>query len=601
MEAIENAKETLHDLDIAKESQRTRGVKHVLRHAEATERDVPIEAIPGITRSTFNRIKGEMGLEHVGHGTQQNLSRRRALMEIANPISLGAAVANLVGCPEQTLTNTDEVTKALGHRMGETAPLWLMAGSRKDLADRGLMPAETVQKDVALNVPHVITTNASGHLVHAAIIIHHEKLSDIQHYPIGDSLALSLWMVPVGCRKALLFKQIQESFIVPAINRQRQLLSGAGLGSGFSQPTSSSGSLVGSSTLPHPSDDAAVSVDVTSIRAAQLFDGDFDQIDAVLEEMGLLDLFKSNKLEIVKLGAACSFLQAPADLATAHRTLHQAEASEMGHPSASMSAFISQVLQPSSIPAAPKKLLEKYLSNVEDILTKAFNPQAVREGWRKSGIHPFSLFQIFTGYAGWTKLDKTLQTTILGAMPHFQEHSLQHGRISDSYIRDHLTQLGVDCSLFEWRKEKLEERRVSCQRVIWLCNDDFLAQLKLKAEGKLATIHAADAKRAARELKSQTKHKSKKAKLDTSLSEPSETATAAAAHQSSTSQETADQPKKYVCGHSLCQKPFDETSSTKGKWLACEYCDSDVWYCTRKTCRAVLSAHETKCKSAATD
>ena len=92
-----------------------------------------------------------------------------------------------------------------------------------------------------------------------------------------------------------------------------------------------------------------------------------------------------------------------------------------------------------------------------------------------------------SGFSLWPKVPQPQAQIVIDSLPELTQFAAIHGRVPDSEMKKVLAKNGLDCSLFQWRDEDsvpLESLAVNRQRVIWFCNEGFLASEKIKATQK---------------------------------------------------------------------------------------------------------------------
>lgn len=255
-------------------------------------------------------------------------------------------------------------------------------------------------------------------------------------------------------------------------------------------------------------------------RAILTMDGDFSQIEAILQDDRLTSAFRAANVELFKFAAGASMTQQPNDRSRCFYCLKKALREQKVHlhlHAETANAFIGlrhkKVLR-SLASEIPDKGASKtshatfnlFLSSCDIIFSSAFTVGNIRGGWMKCGLAPFNPQVMMESYAFFEDLeavDPTAHQQVLAAIPKLAVLARESGCISDEQMETELGDLfGKAPDLAAVYDNPISARApVNHRRCIWLSNPAFLGIERAHREQKIAeaaTAAAAAASRAPR-------------------------------------------------------------------------------------------------------
>ena len=340
-------------------------------------------------------------------------------------------------------------------------------------------------------------------------------------------------------------------------------------------------------------------------RKVILFDGDFPQVNAVLQQAKLLEACREAAVELVKFAAACSAPQQPLDNGPCFSNLKSYFSSSRfdfsdttGSPSTSMADFLHNVFDKLPMTGDSKSTFRCLLSHIEAAVSKSFPKRALQLGFERSGNFPFSCPQIFAGYAGWSKLPAEQQAILIAAVPHFARYAGKHGSVPDAIIDAYLAKKGLDFDFFELRDptaRPLEELHPSYQHDVWLNNEAYLADQQQKAAAKAAEKQRLAQARVDREAKKAAK-KIEKEEADRRREEKAARKLQQQQKQPGASRKAGKRKEPpasfvYQCGNPACTSQCVDGGAGEENWKGCETCRG-LWFCPARACQLMPEAHE---------
>ena len=352
-----------------------------------------------VSRSTLHNIRKQIAPDIFTSASVKNPTRIRALVEIQNAITCAAVAAQFRDVPPETFLSTDAVGVRLGDRMDDKPVVYLAAGSRDFLLARNLLPATSKKSEQFRVVNCMITHSAAGQIVHCAILIKDETITEGQVHSISETL--SVWLLPVSYDRSEFFSEYMSKYVIPELNAARAKL--ASLWDDDDEITDEDAE---SSSKSAPRDPKAYH----RTRAVFSFDGEHAQVMAASVDE-FLALCEKEGIELVKWAAAASMTEQPADVGRMHTVLHayfkskdgREAFSKPGNPSSAMKKFLEKFAK-CSIPAASRDVFAHFLSHIEVALDKAFTMASIHKAWEIAGYFPFNIKQILSGYAHWRDL-----------------------------------------------------------------------------------------------------------------------------------------------------------------------------------------------------
>jgi len=346
------------------------------------------------------------------------------------------------------------------------------------------------------------------------------------------------------------------------------------------------------------------------LRKAITMDGAYPQVNEILDGAVVLQVAAAEHIELIKWAAKCSLTMAAADVSPIHRNLHsffnssRFNYSAEGNPSVGMLAFIRDFLQPSAIDTSSKKTYVAFLSHLETAVSQSITKKALDEGWQRTGVRPFDVAQILSGFSDWDNLPEATADTLLACAPHFQRVAAREGFVTDQHIDLYLTARGVDIDQLAGRPSDaplLEDLHPSRRRTIWLNNERFVAEYRQKRAAKAAAKQQAADATAQRRAEAAVRKQAAEQKR----SDKEKRAAKRAAKRKSPASAVGQPPAakrgaSYVplpvfrCANIDCKaKCVRDTAESLG-WRKCRRCGSG-WYCGLPVCAAALSAHQAVC------
>jgi len=559
-----------------------------------------------LSASTAKRIGHEVAPDR-GAGSFKNASRVNAVLDVHNAISMAAVCGNLQDIHSELLLTFDDLSIELGTKKGARPQVYSAFGAKAALRARALQPA--VRKDASqYRVPHVsLASSAAGHLAHCHINISDRRIASMQFYVVGASATFSISYTPQRYDHAELFGLIYHRGLQPFLDRAARAL----LLPSFQEVDLAAAGAAAQPAAPlSPADEAAAAL---AMRKAITLDGAYPQVNAIMGAADLASECRAQNTEVVKWAAGASLVQQPADVSPIHRSLHQYYNSASfasrsgGSPSAAMADFLSQVHDKSRLDSASKKTYAGLLSTIENAVNQCVTSNALQDGFRITGLRPFSVPQIFTAFSGFSHLNKPTSDILIDSVPHFTRKVARHGTVSDEHIDSYLTGRGLDMSHFQVRPPDavpLSDLHPSRQRTTWLNNEAYLADYKRKQADKraaaaAAAVRTAERKRLAEVRKQEKEQKSaaataKKTKTAENKEKKRKKAESAAARPPSAKKLREDAVRKTLrCANPDCKAKNTKEDPAQDGWLPCADC-AGVWFCGGPVCWCLHSIHRSK-------
>ena len=225
--------------------------------------------------------------------------------------------------------------------------------------------------------------------------------------------------------------------------------------------------------------------------AAIIFDGEMAQVLSLLDNHeGLRDTLKEANTRALKLPANCSSTIQPNDVGKTFLVFHsitkgktyQFEADEM----------IAKICTAGfkrfgfTLSAQRRTNLIVFLSILKPILAKAFRADLVKEGWQKTGLHPFSAAQVlnqFTQHRS-QKLTKAEEEEFFRMLPKLKEIAFEKGRILSSDFDELNIAKDAYNTVQEQSRPVVSDRPVYQQRTVWLDHGGVVADRRRQLEEK---------------------------------------------------------------------------------------------------------------------
>jgi hypothetical protein len=257
-------------------------------------------------------------------------------------------------------------------------------------------------------------------------------------------------------------------------------------------------------------------------RALLSMDGDFAQIEAILELSAMVNAFSAANVELFKFAAGASMTQQPNDRSRCFYCLKKALSEQRMKIQQDIS-LAAALLSPSHKKAlrnldlfVPDKGKSKtshatfkfFLSSCEAIFSYAFSVPNIRGGWYKCGLAPFNPKQMMVSYAFFKDLEKVAPDAtqqVLDAIPKLAAHARDTGFVTDAQMEAELGELfALAPALAATYTRRIEDRApVNHRRCIWLSNASFLErerELRMERNSAAAAARIVPLRPAAAEL-----------------------------------------------------------------------------------------------------
>ena len=225
------------------------------------------------------------------------------------------------------------------------------------------------------------------------------------------------------------------------------------------------------------------------IRIIWSFDGELKFLDAMLDAIvdNVPEALQQMGFEILKFAAAASKTQQPLDVSTSFRALEQfvkaLRSIGSAHYTDALSSHILKGMDASSL-----KTYVLFLSNLPDMLSKAFNKDAIKKGWSTAGFVPFDVLAILRRCTTWSQLSREQADAIIGSFPELLKHAMKKGEVDDDIMQ---RLVGDVINFDEWvamhsgtptkRGIPLELQALNRHRAVWLNHE---ATTKRRAEAE---------------------------------------------------------------------------------------------------------------------
>ena len=229
-------------------------------------------------------------------------------------------------------------------------------------------------------------------------------------------------------------------------------------------------------------------------RAILCMDGDFAQIEAILEIESMTQAFADENVELFKFAAGASMSQQPNDRSRCFYCLKKAlheQRMKIQQDIALSAACVEPKLR-KALRELAKQVPDKgksktsfatfnfFLSSCDAIFNNAFTIANVRSGWQKCGLAPFNPKMMMVSYAFFEDLEAVAPDAadqVLAAMPRLSALAREAGYISDEQMQLELGGLFDLSPAFAatYLRNSANQAPVNHRRCIWLSNPAFLA------------------------------------------------------------------------------------------------------------------------------
>ncbi len=85
--------------------------------------------------------------------------------------------------------------------------------------------------------------------------------------------------------------------------------------------------------------------------------------------------------------------------------------------------------------ASSLKTYVLFLSNLPDMLSKAFNKDAIKKGWSTAGFVPFDVMAILRRCTTWSQLSREQADAIIGSFPELLKHAMKKAEVDDDIMQ----------------------------------------------------------------------------------------------------------------------------------------------------------------------
>ena len=348
------------------------------------------------TASTSTLLRLRRTLEFEAAPAQQlNATRLRGLTEMQNALSAACVGEACKNVKPSLYTSFDEVTIQFGDVFSEgERKVITPVGFKKEVHSRGRQVSTSKQKTVAYRtIPLWCAHTADGEILHVTIVIKDRALKELKLRRVHDWLLIAF--VPAETKETELFKTVLLKHIFPLLEEKRKTMDA--VIKAAQQTVASSSPLPPALFMPAP------------LRIVISLDGATSHIETVLDQ-DVLAAAERIGVEIIKWAAACSMTQAPADLGEMHPALHRLVKSiEVGMSTCSfvMDTFLQFEFEQRFAPELTRTHVATYrllLANIEGCLKGAFTASKIFRAWQISGLVPFKVENILSGFAFFSQL-----------------------------------------------------------------------------------------------------------------------------------------------------------------------------------------------------
>jgi hypothetical protein len=224
-------------------------------------------------------------------------------------------------------------------------------------------------------------------------------------------------------------------------------------------------------------------------RAVLSMDGDFSQIESILEIESLTAAFAAANVELFKFAAGASMTQQPNDRSRCFYCLKKALHENRMKIQQDIAVIIA------SLSPRHKKVLRKleklipdrgktkasfatfnfFLSSCDAVFSYAFNIPNVRSGWHKCGLAPFNPKMIMISYAFFKDLEAIAPNAtqrVLDAIPALAAIARESGSVTDEQMEEALGDLFAEAPDLArgYHRPVAAVAPVNHRRCIWLSN-----------------------------------------------------------------------------------------------------------------------------------
>jgi hypothetical protein len=255
-------------------------------------------------------------------------------------------------------------------------------------------------------------------------------------------------------------------------------------------------------------------------RGILSMDGDFSQVDAILEDERLTSAFRDANVELFKFAAGASMTQQPNDRSRCFYCLKKAlrEHKVHLHFNVDTASAFQGLKHKKVIRALQQEIPDKgqsktsfatfnfFLNSCDVVFSQAFTVGNVRGGWMKCGLAPFNPQVMMESYAFFKdleKIDPTAHQQVLDAIPKLATLARESGMITDEQMEAELGELFAKSPTFAamYNRPVVAHAPVNHRRCIWLSNPGFLdterAHRLQRVQAAAAVVEAAALRRAA--------------------------------------------------------------------------------------------------------
>jgi hypothetical protein len=235
----------------------------------------------------------------------------------------------------------------------------------------------------------------------------------------------------------------------------------------------------------------AVQMTEENIRIIWSFDGERKFLDAMLDALvdNVPEYLKDKNFEIMKFAAAASKTQQPLDVSTSFRTIKLLTKGLRCNGTAHYTqALLSNFLK--GMDASSLKTYVLFLSNLPEMLNKAFTTSAIKQGWATSGLVPLDAGRILSRCSTWSQLSREQGDAIIGSIPALMKHAQKTGEVDEDLMQ---RLVGDTINFDEWLaqhsgipKKKgmpLARQALNRHRAVWL-NHEATTKRRADAEAR---------------------------------------------------------------------------------------------------------------------
>lgn len=258
-------------------------------------------------------------------------------------------------------------------------------------------------------------------------------------------------------------------------------------------------------------EETGVAADPTKQRRIILsFDGENDYLKASLDLLvdNAPPEWQGAGIELLKWAASASKYQQPCDVSSSYMVLKQSEMTLQDLTPARYTSRAEALLVEHLTPASARTYT-RFLSRLQDLLSKSFTSVHIKMGWQRAGVWPKNDEKILCRCTTFKYLQNEQAAAVMAAIPQLTALAMLSGEISDESMQ---LAVGNVLDFDEWvsswsvsyvkPKTQLEKQAINRRRVIWLNHEGVTNARRAKESARILEEEqkkaAAEARRIAR-------------------------------------------------------------------------------------------------------